>query len=242
VATIEQERSRRQRQLAVAFRALASYGHDEGVAGHISARDPQFADRFWVNPFGMHFAQIRVRDLLLVGADGSVVEGEGKVNPAGFAIHSAIHAARPDVVAAVHAHSVAGRAWSTLGRRLDPLTQDACAFFEDHALFDDFSGVVLDVDEGKRIAAALGEQKAIILRNHGLLTVGQSVAEAAWWFISLDNCCKISLLAEAAGSPVSIGADDARGVRATIGTPQIGAFGFRPLYQKITSEQPDVLD
>ena len=100
----------------------------------------------------MNFKHIRVSDLILVNDDGEVVEGDRGVNAAAFAIHSQVHAARPDVVAAAHSHSIYGKSWSTLGRLLDPLTQDACAFYEDHALFDDYTGVVLDLEEGKRIA------------------------------------------------------------------------------------------
>src|SRR5439155_547650 len=96
---------------------------------------------------------------------GDVVEGKHPVNAAAFAIHSQVHAARPDVVAAAHAHSMYGKSWSSLGRLLDPLTQDSCAFFEDHALFDDYKAVVLDPSEGRRIAKTLGDMKAIILRN-----------------------------------------------------------------------------
>ena len=113
-----------------------------------------------------------------------------------------MHAARPDVIAAAHSHSMYGKAWSSLGRLLDPITQDACAFYEDHALFDDYTGVVLDLEEGKRIAHALGDNKAVILRNHGLLTVGHSVDEAVWWFITMERSCQAQLLAEAAGTPV----------------------------------------
>ena len=116
-------------------------------------------------------------------------------------------------MAAAHAHSIYGKSWSTLGRLLDPLTQDACAFYEDHALFDDYTGVVLDLEEGKRIAHALGDDKAVILRNHGLLTVGHSVDEAAWWFITMERSCQAQLLAEAAGTPVLIDEDSARSPR-----------------------------
>ena len=131
----------------------------KGLAGHITVRDPEFPDCFWVNPFGMYFGRIRVSDLLLVNHKGEVVKGDKAVNTAAFAIHSQIHQARPDVNAAAHAHSLYGKAWSTLGRLLDPLTQDACAFYEDHALFNDYTGVVLDTQEGQRIAATLGEKK-----------------------------------------------------------------------------------
>jgi ribulose-5-phosphate 4-epimerase/fuculose-1-phosphate aldolase len=151
----------------------------------------------------MHFGHIRSSDLLCVDRDGTVVEGDWPRNRAAFAIHSRVHAARPDVVAAAHAHSVYGKTWSALGRILDPITQDACAFYDDHELFDDYTGVVLAVKEGKRIAHALGEHKAVILRNHGLLTVGHSVDEAAWWFITMERSCQAQLMAEAAGSPSS---------------------------------------
>src|SRR5579872_7460538 len=140
-ATIDEERRNRKERLAAAFRLFAKFGFDEGVAGHITARDPELTDHFWVNPFGMHFSQVRVSDLLLVNDHGEVVEGDREVNLAAFAIHSRIHKARPDVIAAAHAHSLNGKAWSSLGRLLDPLTQDACAFYEDHGLFDDYTGV-----------------------------------------------------------------------------------------------------
>src|SRR6516162_2408252 len=195
--SIAEERRHRQERLAAAFRLFARFGYDEGVAGHITARDPGNPDWFWVNPFGVHFGQIRVSDLVLVNHEGEVVEGNYPVNTAAFAIHSRVHAARPEAVAAAHAHSVHGKAWSSLGRLLDPITQDACAFYEDHALFDDYTGVVVDVEEGRRIAAALGSNKAAILRNHGLLTVGGSPDAAAWFFIAMDRSCHAQLLAEA---------------------------------------------
>ena len=108
---------------------------------------------------------ISVSDLLLVNHHGEVVEGNDIVNRAAFAIHSQIHAARPDVISAAHCHSMHGKAWSSLGRTLDPITQDACAFYDDHVVFDDYTGVVLDTEEGKRIAHALGGAKAAILQQ-----------------------------------------------------------------------------
>ena len=203
-ATVEDERRHRKQRLAAAFRLFGHFGFDEGVAGHITARDPELLDHFWVNPLGMNFKQIRVKDLLLVNHEGEVVEGTWPINLAAFVIHSQIHAARPDVVSAAHAHSVHGKAWSSLRRKLDPLTQDACAFYQDHALFDDYTGAVLEIEEGKRIAHALGDNKAAILANHGLLTVGRSVDEAAWWFITMERTCQAQILAESAGTPVLI--------------------------------------
>src|ERR1700704_247027 len=162
----EDEGLHRKERLAASFRLFSRFGFDEGVAGHITARDPELTDHFWVNPYGQHFGQVRVSDLILVNHRGEVVKGDAAVNRAAFAIHSQVHAARPDVVAAAHAHSIYGKSWSALGKTLDPITQDVCAFYEDHALFDDYTGVVLDVEEGKRLAHSLADSKAVILRNH----------------------------------------------------------------------------
>ena len=228
--SVEDERLHRKERLAASFRLFGKFGFDEGVAGHITVRDPEHLDRFWVNPFGMNFKHIRVSDLICVDHTGDVVEGDARVNRAAFAIHSQVHAARPDVIAAAHSHSLHGKAWSSLGRLLDPITQDACAFFEDHALFDDFTGVVLDLEEGKRIGAALGDNKAVILRNHGLLTVGHSVDAAVWSFITMERTCQAQLLAEAAGTPVLIDADMARKTYAQTGSPLACYLSFQPLY------------
>ncbi|HUF32388.1 MAG TPA: class II aldolase/adducin family protein [Acidimicrobiales bacterium] len=240
--TVEEERQHRKERLAAGFRLFSRFGFDEGVAGHITARDPEHDDCFWVNPFGMHFGHIRASDLILVNHHGEVVQGDRPVNTAAFAIHSQVHAARPEAVAAAHSHSVYGKTWSSLGRLLDPITQDVCAFYGDHSLFDDYTGVVLDVEEGKRIAHALGDNKAVILRNHGLLTVGQSVDEAVWWFITMERSCQAQLLAEAAGTPVLIDEEQATITAGQVGSQIAGWFSFQPLYERIVREQPDLLE
>ncbi|PHJ55256.1 hypothetical protein VF14_33470 [Nostoc linckia z18] len=239
---VEDERLHRKQRLAAAFRLFGRFGFSEGIAGHITARDPEFPDHFWVNPLGVYFGHIRVSDLILVNKNGEVVKGDAQVNQAAFAIHSQIHEARPDIVAAAHAHSIYGKAWSSLGRLLDPLTQDSCAFYEDHALFEDYTGVVLDTSEGKRLAEALGETKAIILRNHGILTVGHTVDEAAFWYISLERSCQAQLLAEAAGRPNTIKHETARLTHSQVGAPKSGWFSFQPLYERIVRDEPDFLD
>jgi len=249
-ATLAEERRHRKERLAASFRLFSRYGFDEGGAGHITARDPERLDHFWVNPFGMHFGQIRVSDLILVNDQGEVVDdypeanqqSRREVNLAAFAIHSRIHKARPDVVAAAHAHSLYGKAWSSLGRPLDPLTQDACAFYEDHAVFDDYTGIVEETSEGDRIARALGSKKAAILRNHGLLTVGRCVDEAVWWFITMDRSCHAQLLAEAAGQPHKIPHETAKHTYTLLGSPLAGWFQFQPLWDRISREQPDLLE
>ena len=240
--SVEAERLHRKQRLTAALRLFAKYGFDEGIAGHITARDPEHPEHFWVNPLGMHFSLIKVSDLILVNQQGEVIQGNYPVNQAAFAIHSQIHAARPDVVAAAHAHSMYGKTWSSLGRLLDPLTQDACAFYQDHSLFQDYTGVVLAVEEGQRIAQTLGSNKAMILQNHGLLTVGHSVDEAAWWFITMERSCQAQLLAEAAGQPQLIKPEYATVAHSQVGSHYLGWFSFQPLYEMIVHQEPDLLD
>ena len=241
-ASAVDERLYRKQRLAAGFRIFGRLGFDEGVAGHITVRDPEHSDRFWVNPFGMSFKQIRVRDLICVDHAGAVVEGSWPVNQAAFAIHSQVHAARPDVIAAAHSHSIYGKAFASLHRLLRPITQDACIFFEDHGLYTEYGGVANDVEEGKRIAHAVGEHKAAILANHGLITVGQSVDEAVYWFVTMERSCQAELLALAAGEAKPIGDDVARKVHGDSGFPLAGWFSAQPLFDWILAEQPDLLD
>jgi ribulose-5-phosphate 4-epimerase/fuculose-1-phosphate aldolase len=240
--TPDEERIHRKQRLAAAFRIFGRLGFNEGVAGHITARDPERLDHFWVNPFGMSFRQIRVRDLILVSHAGEVVEGTWPVNQAAFAIHSQVHAARPDVIAAAHSHSIYGKAFASLHRPLRPLTQDACIFFEDHGLYADYGGVANDIEEGKRIAHAVGSTKAAVLANHGLITVGQTVDEALFWFVTMERTCEAELAAMAAGDPVSIPDDVAREVHNNVGSPIAGWFSAQPLFDWILAEEPDCLD
>ncbi|MBI0331507.1 class II aldolase/adducin family protein [Burkholderia plantarii] len=245
--SVAAERRHRQERLAGAFRIFAQHGFAQGLAGHITARDPELPDHFWVNPLGVHFSRIKVSDLLLVNGRGETVIGERPLNKAAFAIHAAIHEAHPELVAAAHTHSTYGKAWSTLGRPLDPLTQDACVFYEDHALFDDFTGMVVDTSEGERIARALakpdgGAHKGVILKNHGILTGGPSVEAAAWWYIAFDNVAHTALLAEAAGTPQPIDAATARHTHGQIGKPDGARHAFEALYEGLVAAEPDLLD
>ncbi len=238
----EEIRKDRKIKLAAALRLFGKLGFDEGVAGHITVRDPELTDHFWVNPMGRSFKQMRVSDLLLVSHTGEVVEGDGLLNGAAFTIHSRIHMSNPAITAAAHSHSVYGKAFSSLGKKLAPLTQDSCAFYDDHVLFDDFSGVVLDNTEGERIAAAMGDSKGAILQNHGLLTVGETIDAAAWWYITMERTCQAQLMAEAAGTPKPIDHDVALQTRETVGSPLAGWFSFQPLFDVIVAEQPESLD
>ncbi|EEH39963.2 Class II Aldolase family protein [Paracoccidioides lutzii Pb01] len=222
--SLEEERLYRKQHLAAAFRVFADRGFYEGVAGHISVRDPILTDHFF-------------SDLILVNEDGNVVIGTEPINSAAFAIHSEIYKARPNVNAACHAHSVYGKAFSTFGRELDMMTQDALHFYKSHAVYQDFRGVVLDREEGINIAMSLGDGKAAILQNHGLLTVGENVDEAAFWFISLDKTCHAQLLADAASAgsgykKIMVSEEEAEATAKLVGGPDKGWLAFQGYYDE----------
>src|SRR6201996_1960901 len=174
------------------------------MSGHISVRDPEHPHQFWTNPLARHFGLLRASDMILVDYSGAVVGGNTSrpANAAGFLIHSAVHKARPDVHAACHMHSKAGKAWSAFARPLEMLNQDICYMYgEAQAVYTEFGGVVFSEEEGKRLAAALGSKgKGLILRNHGLLTVGGTVDEAAYLFTLMERSCEVQLMVEAAAA------------------------------------------
>lgn len=234
--SVEQEREWRKYRLALGFRLFSKAGFDEGTAGHITVRDPEWPDLMWVNGFAVSFSMITPDSLVLVNHDGDVVAGDYNVNRAAFAIHSQVHQARPDVVAAAHSHSVHGKALSSLGVPLRPLTQDACAFYGSHGLMNEFSGVVLDVEEGKKVAHAIGDGKAAILQNHGLITVGHSVESAVWWFMTMERSSQAQLLAMAAGDPIDIDHEMATLTAGQVGSEFAGWFQAQPLFDRIARE------
>ncbi|KAG7407712.1 Meiotically up-regulated gene 14 protein [Fusarium oxysporum f. sp. rapae] len=191
--------------MAAVFRHWSREGYTEGISGHISVRDPEFPDAFWFNPFGVHFGLLKASDMVLVNLDGKIIGGNetwSVINKAGFLIHTAVHEARHNIAAVCHCHTVYGKAWSVFGRPLEMLTQDTCKFYGDaQAVYDNHRGVVLGPEEGEKIAKSLGRHgKGAILRNHGLLTVGQTVDEAAFLMTSMEKSCHIQLLTEAAAA------------------------------------------
>ncbi|RDL34373.1 Class II aldolase [Venustampulla echinocandica] len=191
--------------LAGAFRIFARHGYTEGLSGHISVRDPINARAFWINPLGVHFAMLKVSDMLLLDMYTSEVLIAGKsgkpANATGFMIHSAIHRARPDVHAICHAHSPNARAWTAFGKPLEMINQDVCNVYRVQALYNSYGGIALNGEEGERIAESLGEKnKVAFLLNHGLLTVGGTVDEASYLFRLVERSCEVQLLVEAAVS------------------------------------------
>ncbi|KAJ5578052.1 aldolase [Penicillium hispanicum] len=220
--------------MAAAFRVFAREGYAEGISGHISVRDPEFEDRFWINPLGVHFGMLKASDMICVDLDGDVVGGNtgGSINAAGFQIHSAVHHRRKDIHAICHTHSVHGRAWSAFAKPLEMLNQDVCYFHKAHSVYTSYGGIANEATEGQRIAESLGDGKAAILMNHGLLTVGQTVDEAAFLFCLMERSCKVQLLADAAGGEKKLVSDEEAAYNFRMAsTPETLFVEFQPHYQ-----------
>jgi ribulose-5-phosphate 4-epimerase/fuculose-1-phosphate aldolase len=190
-------RAHRKRRLALAYRVFGAMGWGSLGDGHISARDPERPDCFWLGRYGVPFKYMTSDDLVLVRPDG-IVEGGGHINIAAYYIHAPIHEGRPDIVAAAHCHTPYGTPFSATVTRLAPISQEACAFFDDHEIFDDEELNIRSTDGGKRIAAAMGGARAVILRNHGLLTVGASVDAAVGYFLLMERCAEVQVKADGA--------------------------------------------
>ncbi len=242
VEDLEAERLKRKQRLACGLRTMGRLHLAEGVAGHVTVRDPEHSDRFWVNPFGKNFKLMTVSDLICVDHSGNVVEGDGPLNQAAFAIHGQIHQARPDVMAAAHSHSMYGKTFSTLGKPLKMITQDSTMFYNDVALCNEGSGaVVLSAEVGRKMAEALGSRKCLIHQNHGLITTGGSVDAAVWWFIALERACQSQLVAEAAGTPIEIPEAYCLDGRKSQGSDIAGWFQFQPFWDELVAREPEFL-
>ncbi|KAM0722906.1 hypothetical protein Q7P37_001104 [Cladosporium fusiforme] len=220
--------------MAGAFRVFARRGFTEGTAGHISVRDPIDLNTFWINPLGVHFGMLKASDMVHINEDGQVIGGNKvAVNAAGFKIHGAIHKARPDLNAACHCHSPAGKAWSTFGKPLDVINQDMCTLYGIQAVYESFGGVVLDDEESQRVAAALGDKaRAVVLQNHGLLTAGSTVDEAAYLFTMMERSCEVQLMVESAGLPKRhIGKEEAEFTARVNADPDVLYTEFQPDFE-----------
>jgi ribulose-5-phosphate 4-epimerase/fuculose-1-phosphate aldolase len=244
-STFAEERQYRKERLVAACRAFALHNLDYGFAGHLTVRDPEFPDLYWTNPMAVPFSQVKLSNLILANHVGKVVEGKYALNRAGFVLHAAVHEANPDIVAMCHAHSLYGTAFAALGRPLDPITQDAAAFYEDHVVIKDEAGAVaVEEKAGLSVADYFKGVKAAIHQNHGLLTVSRhSIEAAAFWFIALERCCQQQLLVEATGSkPVMVPEQSSRYSREHVGSEYIGWLHFQPIYTQLAQTQPDMFD
>ena len=243
--TPQEERKYRKEHLVAACREFARQGLDYGFAGHLTVRDPEHPHLYWTNPMAVHFAQVKISNLILVDHEGRVVKGEYAVNQAGFVLHAALHEKHPDIVAVCHAHTVFGTAFSALGTKIEPITQDAAAFYEDHVVIvEDAGKVAVEADAGHKVASVLKGSRAIIHQNHGIFTVSRhSIDAAAFWFTALERCCQQRLLIYSTGAkPKLIDAASSRYSREHVGSEYIGWLHFQPIYEYLTQSQPDLFD
>ena len=185
--------------LAAAYRLVADYGWDDLVFTHISARVPGPEHHFLINPYGMMFEEITASSLVKVDLDGNIVmDSDFSINPAGFVIHSAVHAAREDALCVMHLHTEYGIACSAQEKGLLPISQQSL-FVLASLGYHDYEGLALNDEEKPRLVADLGKKTFLILRNHGLLTVGPSVADAFLSMFLLERACRIQILAQTGG-------------------------------------------
>ncbi|MDP6862302.1 MAG: class II aldolase/adducin family protein [Acidimicrobiales bacterium] len=187
----DDERLIRKQETALGYRIMASWGWGADGSGHITARDPELTDCFWLLKYGVPFGEAMVDDLVLVNHVGEVVEGSGEINPAAFYIHAPIHSSRADVVGAIHTHTPYGTPFSAMAVPLPMTSQEAVAF---HGLQGVYLGEevnVTDVATGQRIADALGQGRLVIMANHGLLTVGTSVASAVGFYLNAERAAEV---------------------------------------------------
>jgi ribulose-5-phosphate 4-epimerase/fuculose-1-phosphate aldolase len=207
--------------LAALYRIIAMHGWDDLLATHVSVRLPGPEHHFLINPLGWFFEEITASSLVKVDLDGNVLEGRAvQINPAGFTIHSAVHAGRPDAQCVIHLHTVAGIAVASQTQGLLPLNQSAMLLNE-RVAYHDFEGIALDLGERSRLVADLGTKNAMILRNHGTLALGSSVGDAFQTMYLLERACAIQIAALSGGMTLNIPPPSVQDVV----THQIASFG-----------------
>ncbi|WP_052214658.1 class II aldolase/adducin family protein [Belnapia sp. F-4-1] len=233
-------------ELAAAYRLIALFGMTDLVFTHLSVRIPGPGHRFLVNPYGLLFEEITASSLVVVDAEGQPAQRtDWPVNPAGFVIHSAVHLGREDAQCVMHTHTLAGMAVAAQQGALLPLNQISMEF-DGRVAFHDYEGVAADdnLSERERLVRDLGDKPCMILRHHGLLTVGRTVREAFYWMWYLEQSCRIQLAAQASGVPLALpSAETVARTRAQFSTgPTKGWLPWQALRRKLDREQPDYKD
>ncbi|HEY1919828.1 MAG TPA: class II aldolase/adducin family protein [Streptosporangiaceae bacterium] len=230
---VEAERASRKAAVAATLRLFAQLGYEFGFNGHITVRDPGPGDLYWANPWGVPFAVTTASDLVLVDCEGTVLEGRHPTSQAGFRSTHVLHYARPDATAVVHVHSPYGFTWSSSPRLLEPVNTDAALLHGLQAVHDDFGR-----PDGKSTADSLGPTaRVLIQRSHGFVTIGESVEEAAFYFMAAERAAHGQLLLAAAGRGELV-ADELR-AKWTL-TPQTARDHFAPHLRQILHDHPEV--
>jgi ribulose-5-phosphate 4-epimerase/fuculose-1-phosphate aldolase len=227
--------------LAAAYRLVALYGWDDLIFTHLSARVPGPEHHFLINPYGMLFEEITASSLVKIDLDGKIVEETGySVNPAGFTIHSAVHAAREDAHCVMHLHTTAGVAVSAQAEGLMPLNQTAMIVRGELA-FHEYEGIALNHDERPRLVADLGDKTAMLLWNHGTLTLGKTVASAFVTMYFLERACATQVATLSAGTKLHFAKDEIVELvtkQAQFGKGMVDALAWAPLIRKLDRLDP----
>ena len=189
--------------LAACYHLADYFNMSDIVWNHITAKTSKDKDTFLINSFGLRYDEITASNLVEITLDGKIVNGKSPINDTGFIIHGAVHKSRKDISCVMHTHSRAGLAVSCFEEGLKPMIQDAAIFYN-RVSYHDWEGMSTDTDECNRISKNLGKNKVMILRNHGLLTCGSTIAEAFILMYYLDRACKAQIDAESTGNKLNI--------------------------------------
>lgn len=228
-------RERLKYEIALGYRIFAKLGWGDLGDGHISGRDPEHRDCFWLLDADTAFIDATPANLVLIDADGCIAEGKGVANKPAYYIHWPILNARPELTSVAHTHTPAGTPFSAEARTFDLITQEACFFVDDHAVFDDDEVQVQSTECGDRIARALDRNKGLVLRNHGLLTVGESVRESVSLFVLMERVADAHL--RTAGRAVPISHNAAHFAKQDLASPNQFTHSFANLVAHHLSEQ-----
>ena len=232
--------------LAAAFRLVDLYGWSDMLATHLSARIPGPSDHFLINPMGVLFEEMTASDLIKLDIDGNILSDTSRsVNPAGYTIHSAIHIGRKDAGCVMHTHTSAGLGVATQKDGLLPLTQMALAVIANTG-YHDYEGPAFDLEERERLISDLQNLNILILRNHGLLTVGKTIAEAFMWMYRAERACRFQLSFQKAGAEAQqisksvqeVSIERARKAISSTGHRPIGDFEWPALIRKLHRQNP----
>ena len=228
--------------LAAALRLAVRYGLQEGICNHFSYAVPGQDDRFLLNPYGSHWSQLSASDLLLVDGAGKVLEGGGEAEVSAFCIHAPIHQRHPRARAVLHSHMPYATALTSIENgRLEPVTQNALRFHGDVAYDDDYNGVAEDPAEGARMAAALGGNRVLFLAHHGVIVVGETMAQAFDDLYYLERACEVQVLALSTGRPLKRIGDNMAGSVFSAWSGQDGRYAtahFDALKRVLDAEEP----
>ena len=232
--------------LSAAFRLVDLYGWSDMLATHLSARIPGTNEHFLINPVGIMFDEMTASSLVKVDIEGNILsDSEFGINPAGYTIHSAVHMGRMDAGCVMHTHTAAGLGVATQKTGLLPLTQMALAVIAQTA-YHNYEGPAFDLDERDRLIEDLEDKNVLILRNHGLLTVGKTVAEAFVWLFRAERACRFQLSFQQAGAEATeipkeiqdVSIERTRKAISASGHRPIGQFEWPALLRKLNRENP----